>query len=481
MKKYKILDNNNLSFKEEQLLKQKKNETQKALKIPYRKTIKGFIGHPLNADTLLHYNSKSIIYSFNKINNVYPLLSKTESLLKSIFLSMYSLISRPVYLVKHDKIIIRLFVFLSPKVEKFLDSSLIGQGEKLQGHSPSVFKIIRGSISTHQARKIALMRLNEFFKFKKLRPKTVEILKTQINLNPNLARGERTINTFENIVNRIISTKDKANNSNLSVQFLNRCEAEGVQKGKEKIKIKFYTSFVSNFKNNLEKLSILFSKIFKKKIEFEIIKAQLPFQDSHFLSQILGYNANKYNFRKMLKVLVPRAVIKNPSKELSNVSDSPQHKQILGIGAVITENKSLPVRSRGELKEKNLNTLFSQPSSYLPPSFYSKFYLNFINSILLARSQYPKGIINKETLQPKGSAKHMKRKYNFSSYLSGMNIQLAGRLITQNIRPRFTVQNKQEGSLARVKVHFIEKSRFTGKNKRGVFSFTVTISHVLNK
>ena len=50
--------------------------------------------------------------------------------------------------------------------------------------------------------------------------------------------------------------------------------------------------------------------------------------------------------------------------------------------------------------------------------------------------------------------------------------------MTQSIRPRFTVQGLQEGSLARVKVHFIEKSRFTGKNKRGAFSFTVTISHV---
>jgi len=61
-----------------------------------------------------------------------------------------------------------------------------------------------------------------------------------------------------------------------------------------------------------------------------------------------------------------------------------------------------------------------------------------------------------------------------------MNVKLAGRLMTQSIRPRFTVQSLQEGSLARVKVHFIEKSRFTGKNKRGAFSFTITISHVFN-
>lgn len=76
------------------------------------------------------------------------------------------------------------------------------------------------------------------------------------------------------------------------------------------------------------------------------------------------------------------------------------------------------------------------------------------------------------TLAPQGT--------EFPSYLSGMKIRLAGRIMTQPMRPRFTVQNHQEGSLARVKVHFTEKSRFTGKNKRGAFSFTVTISHVLN-
>ena len=71
-------------------------------------------------------------------------------------------------------------------------------------------------------------------------------------------------------------------------------------------------------------------------------------------------------------------------------------------------------------------------------------------------------------------------KINISSYLSGMNVRLAGRLMTQSLRPRFTEQTHQEGSLARVKVHFIEKSRFTGKNKRGAYSFTITISHVIN-
>ena len=60
-----------------------------------------------------------------------------------------------------------------------------------------------------------------------------------------------------------------------------------------------------------------------------------------------------------------------------------------------------------------------------------------------------------------------------------MNVKLAGRLMTQSMRPRFTVQSFQEGSLARGKVAFLETSRFTTKNKRGAYSFTINISHVI--
>ena len=109
-----------------------------------------------------------------------------------------------------------------------------------------------------------------------------------------------------------------------------------------------YTSLVSNFKNTLEKLSIIFSNIFNKKVEFEIIKAQFPFQDSNILAQILGYNANKYKFRRMLKILIPRAVIKNPSRDLYYMEE--KEKETLN-------------------KKKNLQMLRNLPSSYLPPLF----------------------------------------------------------------------------------------------------------------
>ena len=67
-----------------------------------------------------------------------------------------------------------------------------------------------------------------------------------------------------------------------------------------------------------------------------------------------------------------------------------------------------------------------------------------------------------------------------NSSLAGLNIRLGGRLLVEPIRPRKTVKNYQTGTLARVKVQSIETSRFTGKNKRGTFSFTITISSLIN-
>jgi hypothetical protein len=68
---------------------------------------------------------------------------------------------------------------------------------------------------------------------------------------------------------------------------------------------------------------------------------------------------------------------------------------------------------------------------------------------------------------------------SFPSYLSGIKIRLAGRTFKQKIIPRMTVKQIQNGVLSDVKVKFTEKARFTGKTKRGSYSFTVTLGHIL--
>ena len=68
--------------------------------------------------------------------------------------------------------------------------------------------------------------------------------------------------------------------------------------------------------------------------------------------------------------------------------------------------------------------------------------------------------------------------FSSPSYLSGINIKLAGRTFRQRVVPRMTVKRIQKGSLTNVNVQFIDKARFTSKTRRGAYSFTVTLGHV---
>ena len=71
-----------------------------------------------------------------------------------------------------------------------------------------------------------------------------------------------------------------------------------------------------------------------------------------------------------------------------------------------------------------------------------------------------------------------KSKKSIASYLSGLDIKVAGRFYKHKIIPRKTVSKTHKGSLARDFVNFVDSSRFTNKSKRGSFSITVSISHV---
>lgn len=67
----------------------------------------------------------------------------------------------------------------------------------------------------------------------------------------------------------------------------------------------------------------------------------------------------------------------------------------------------------------------------------------------------------------------------YPSLLSGINIKLAGRAFKQRIIPRMTVKYAQKGTLTNLNVKLLDKGRFTGKTRRGSFTFTVTLAHLI--
>jgi hypothetical protein len=66
------------------------------------------------------------------------------------------------------------------------------------------------------------------------------------------------------------------------------------------------------------------------------------------------------------------------------------------------------------------------------------------------------------------------------SFLSGIYLKLAGRVLTQKIQRRVKSKVVQKGSLARTRASLINTNRFVNKNKRGVYSVTVIMGHFIN-
>jgi hypothetical protein len=66
------------------------------------------------------------------------------------------------------------------------------------------------------------------------------------------------------------------------------------------------------------------------------------------------------------------------------------------------------------------------------------------------------------------------------SFLSGIYLKLAGRVLTQKIQRRVKSKVIQKGSLARTRAELININRFINKNKRGVFSITIKTGHIIN-
>jgi hypothetical protein len=59
------------------------------------------------------------------------------------------------------------------------------------------------------------------------------------------------------------------------------------------------------------------------------------------------------------------------------------------------------------------------------------------------------------------------------AFLSGINIKVAGRLLTQRVVPRKTVKTIVRGASARSKVNFRDIATLSNKNRRGAYSITV--------
>ena len=65
------------------------------------------------------------------------------------------------------------------------------------------------------------------------------------------------------------------------------------------------------------------------------------------------------------------------------------------------------------------------------------------------------------------------------SFLSGISLKLAGRVLTQRLQRRVKSKIIQKGSLARTNTRVININNYINKNKRGTFSITIKTGHII--
>ena len=421
------------------------------------------------------YNSKSIVFNFSAqgpstINQSLPtFFNYAEKVLRTGFKSISSLISSPVYYNYHDKIVIKLFIFLSPKI----DLGYLSLAESKSSSKPIIQTskhVKKGELVREESTSLHTSILNkelwsEIIQFQTFYSKKI----LRKNFSPS-GPGEFSIKGKNNTIYK--SAKNALPAAQLPV--LSKLGKVTKVKGTDPRLLSFFNI---SYKT-LEKITFILSTVFKKKIELDIIRLYFPFHDSKILAKVLGSssNTNKYKFSRMIQKLLPKAVIKNPSLFKNSAAQAP----------------SILPNSIKELKDSTLNLAnFSKGLAYNLFS-HNKLEKSFshpdlkkeanLKEAFLSNSNKNNSILSPALVQEGfdiESPLETVQGLPLPSSISGLNVKLAGRLTTQRVIPRYTIQTRQEGSLARGKVNFLEKARFTNKNKRGAYSFTVNISHIL--
>jgi len=148
-------------------------------------------------------------------------------------------------------------------------------------------------------------------------------------------------------------------------------------------------------------------------------------------------------------------------------------------------------KSKLELLCSHLSKFYNKPvelelDRIYKPYFDSNILANLIG--LISKTKKLRFIV-RELLNASnlGNSKNMNMNINyaknnndnlFNSFISGINLRVAGRLLSQRVVPRMSVKTIQRGTLARGKTNLVNTARFTDKNKRGAYSITVTLGHV---
>ena len=238
--------------------------------------------------------------------------------------------------------------------------------------------------------------------------------------------------------------------------------------------------------NNMEMQTIIqkYLKLFTT-LDIELAKNQsvlYEFNSKTLNTKILNNNISKileYSFFEMSSIISVPCFYVTPKNVIINLF-------FLVINNKIA-NKNFLELNKNKLQglSSKLSKIFKKPINLELTQLYSvsnnsNILVNILGKLGLLRRNSFSRIVGK-FLKYQSKKIFFRNNNNkiskFSTILTGVNIKLGGRLIRGKIVPRRTVKKIQYGSLARSKSNYVTTARLTQKNKRGSFSFTVSIGH----
>lgn len=222
--------------------------------------------------------SQIIGYSFNSNKNM--LLKNIYKFLASSFRTMHCLISKPVFVVSPDKIEIQLFYY-------FLDPIKVLEKEK----------------------------------WKLGQTKKTKLLPSISSLAINNSEQNSSENSQVNKLSQLIKFHFKLINIRNKKIFIWR------------------KKFIIRNAKKFQLICLILSRFFKKPVELNLIRLRYPYKDSNILVNFLAIMIRKTKIRIFIKKLFRWAIIKNPLKIQTDISNSANKSKSLIIPAFLSGMK----------------------------------------------------------------------------------------------------------------------------------------------
>ena len=264
--------------------------------------------------------NQNITYNFNKYNKIN--IDNIVTLLEYAFRAMSCLISKPVFMITPNNIVINLFYYFIPgKVNKKTRKNRLNRldlffKDKDQDKDKDKDTSLNVNVNVN-------VNVNE----------TLNLSQNQGNLETNIATeigGISIVNTNNNNNN----TNNQNNNTNTNTNTNNPKTTELSDKAKEQLLFKKYSLqflFTPKNKIRLKKLCSILSKILNKPVVLDLIPLKLPFFDDNILVKAIGMMCNKIPVRTFFNFIFRRSVLYSKSQAHYNYRYSVTRSFLAGI------------------------------------------------------------------------------------------------------------------------------------------------------